>query len=228
MKQALTDPHSRPDKKGSGRNRVSLAGLKFTRLRVLHAMPDSKGSGKGRYRSQWMCVCDCGENRIVKTEGLKSGKIKSCGCLNREKSSERWKTHGLSHAGLRAYTSWAKIRERILCPTCKSYKYYGGRGIRLCRRWRNFKNFYADMGDPPEGMTIHRKENNGHYEPGNCIWADDFTQAQNKRSNINLTFKGETHCIAQWSRKTGIKAPTLLRRFHSGWEAKDILTTLVS
>lgn len=207
-----------------GRNRISLLGRVFTRLKVVGTAPDTYSSN-GRARSRWHCICSCGEPLLVKSEQLMAGKAKSCGCLNRELSAKRWITHGLSHAGLRAYTAWAKMRERVLCKTNKAYKYYGGRGIRICQRWHDFKEFYADMGDPPKGMTLHRKNNDGNYTPLNCIWADKFTQAQGKSTNVNWTHNGETHCIAVWERKLGTKKGVLRSRHLAGWDVKRILTT---
>jgi hypothetical protein len=92
---------------------------------------------------------------------------------------ERNTTHG--RAGTPTYFTWIAMRDRVDNPKHISYKYYGGRGIRVCRRWSSFANFFADMGPRPPGLTIERVNNDGHYCPSNCIWADAFTQAQNKR-----------------------------------------------
>jgi hypothetical protein len=115
------------------------------------------------------------------------------------------------------------MRERVLCPTCKSYKNHGGRGIRIYRRWDDFREFHADMGDPPEGMTLHRKDKNGHYKPENCIWAHG--NALDRSDSIMWTHNGETHCRAVWERKLGFKKGVLPSRHYAGWPIEKILTT---
>jgi hypothetical protein len=92
-------------------------------------------------------------------------------------------THGHSLNGERtsAYHRWRGMRERCNYPKNKKYKYYGGRGITVCERWARFENFLEDMGEPPLGMTLDRKDNDGNYEPGNCRWATKGEQESNKK-----------------------------------------------
>lgn len=77
------------------------------------------------------------------------------------------------------YNAWRTMRARCSNPTHENYRYYGGRGVRVCARWESFENFLADMGERPEGKEIDRINNNGHYEPGNCRWV---THAENVRN----------------------------------------------
>ena len=112
--------------------------------------------------------------------------------------------------------TWATMIQRCTNPKNKKFPSYGGRGIAICQRWLKFENFFQDMGfKPPSGdYSLERNNNDGNYEPGNCRWANRLDQGSNRRDNINLTVNGETHCIAEWSRITGIKATTLYSRIY--------------
>lgn len=107
---------------------------------------------------------------------------------------------------------------RVSCKHRPQYKDYGGRGITVCDRWREFVNFYADMGDPPAGLTLERKDNDGNYCPENCVWATRKQQYRNQRSNIRVTYKGETRVLSEWAEKLGINYGTVYHRIKNGWE----------
>ena len=104
---------------------------------------------------------------------------------------------------------------------------YGGRGIRVCRRWLTFENFLADMGERPEGLTLDRfPHRDGNYEPGNCRWASDLEQASNKRPHGNTVFVeafGQRASVSEWARRVGIGRATLNNRIAAGWDAIDAL-----
>ena len=98
-------------------------------------------------------------------------------------------------------------------PADKHYKDYGGRGIKVCERWKDLRNFVADMGDPPEGMTLDRwPDKNGNYEPGNCRWATPQQQARNTRRNVLVSLEGKEMCVADAADRIGIKRSTMYSR----------------
>lgn len=121
---------------------------------------------------------------------------------------------------------WKAMKERCLYPKHKSYPFYGGRGIRVCEEWVNsFDQFIADMGPRPSlGHSIDRIDNNGHYEPGNCRWADRRTQMGNRSTALKITFGGRTMCRAAWARELGIHSYTLKHRLKR-WPLEKALTT---
>ena len=117
--------------------------------------------------------------------------------------------------------------ERCYNKKNKRYYCYGGRGITVCKHWHNVRNFIHDM-EPTykKGLQIERIDNDKGYSPNNCAWVTQTQQAQNKSSNINLTHKGQTFCLAVWSRKTGISYGTLWERVKIlEWPAERALTT---
>lgn len=158
-------------------------------------------------------LCDCGGKITVSISSVKTGHTKSCGCIK----------HGMSKT--REYRSWNGMRSRCNNKNGKSYKNYGGRGIKVCPRWDSFEKFIKDMGKCPAGKSLDRIDNNGNYEPSNCRWTSYEEQANNRRSNNLLTFKGKTRNIAFWAKETGINQRTIRSRVSQlGWTAEKALT----
>jgi hypothetical protein len=129
----------------------------------------------------------------------------------------------------REFRIWNLMIQRCTNPGNGNYHYYGGRGIRVCDRWReSFGDFLADIGRAPSpGHTIDRIDNDGDYEPGNCRWATQSQQARNTRANHFVTHRGRTQTVIEWCEETGIKKNCLLTRLRRGWSAEKALTAPV-
>jgi hypothetical protein len=127
--------------------------------------------------SRRLCLyrCGCGATTTARERYVASGHTRSCGCLLRASKNVK---HGMK--GTRTYKSWASAKDRTTNPKCSIYYRYGGAGIGLAERWHSFANFFADMGERPEGTSLDRINPNGNYEPGNCRWATARQQAINK------------------------------------------------
>jgi hypothetical protein len=135
--------------------------------------------------------------------------------------------HGHGKNGHRSpeYTAWANMLNRCRSVTAQNRHRYGGRGITVCDRWLDFENFLADMGNRPSARySLDREDNDKGYSPENCRWADLYTQANNTRRNVFLTFNGETLTIAQWASRLGLNVKTLAYRVRAGWSAEEALT----
>jgi hypothetical protein len=156
-----------------------LKGLKFERLLVVERVANKNK------KTAWMCLCDCGKKTIKTTNALQSG-VKTCGCLTKEKTSQRFKTHGLRNHEL--YIVWKSIFNRTSKPNYKGYHRYGGRGIEMCSRWKNsFTDFLNDVGErPTKKHSLDRIDNDGNYEPSNIRWATQKEQMNNTRVCVNL------------------------------------------
>lgn len=122
----------------------------------------------------WLCECQCGTKKIIAGKYLREGKSNSCGCYKLECVSNRIKkqglkakTHGMSKTP--EYVTWRGVISRCELPSVQRYWEYGGRGISVCKEWReSFEAFYRDMGPRPKGYSIEREDVNGDYKPSNC------------------------------------------------------------
>ena len=125
------------------------------------------------------------------------------------------------------YSSWGHMIQRCTNPNHKHWHHYGGRGISVCVRWREFKVFLADMGECPIGQTIDRINTNGNYEPGNCKWATRGEQQNNRRDNVVLEHNGVKRTVTGWAKFLGIKKITLDFRIRRGWTVQRALGTKI-
>lgn len=197
---------------------------------TFHYLTAIKPVGSSKSGVVWECRCKCGKTTKTTAKSLRAGNTKSCGCLNSERVIARNKanaTHGMT--GTPTFISWDSMIQRCTNPNHKAFEYYGGAGITVCPAWLSeFSAFHKDMGDRPAGMTLDRINSAGNYEPGNCRWATDEEQGNNKKSNRVIEHDGRKQTIAQWAREVGMSRQTLRNRLEAGWSIQDALTLSVS
>ena len=184
---------------------VDLRGQRFGRLTVLLAC-DSRRSGS----VEWLCRCTCGREFVRCTgdinQSIKRGNEPSCG---------QCKKH--DWVGTPTYHSWSGMVSRCTNPNGPNWEQYGGRGIKVCERWKVFINFLEDMGPCPPGLTIERIDNDGDYVPGNCCWATRKAQSRNRRGNRVFTIDGVTKTLNEWAVTYGVDRRLIAQRLKDGW-----------
>lgn len=194
-----------------------LVGETFGKLLVIAFA----GTGTGaKTRSYWKCKCSCGETTVVERWPLISGHTRSCSCLR----GGSGRTHGMT--GTPEYRSWLGMRKRCYDAKWRCYHRYGGRGIKICKRWEDFSNFFADMGPRPSlKHSLDRLNNDKNYSPSNCRWATPLQQGGNTSRVIFLEHNGKRQSLPDWAREWAIKRTTLRNRiFELNWSVEDALT----
>ena len=189
---------------------VSEIGHVYGQLTVL-----ARAGSNSRGHALWTCICSCGQDLIVSGNSLRTGNTRSCGCSRTR--------HGYSNT--RTYSSWYAMLERCRNPSNPSYTSHGKRGIRVCRRWRVFENFVADMGERPAARELDRINNNGNYEPGNCRWATRSENQRHTRSSRYLEFRGQVRIQIEWAELLGLRPGTIAERLRRGWSVERALET---
>jgi hypothetical protein len=199
-------------------NRIDLA------LKVFGRLVATECTELKKEVLHYWCNCECGNQVLVRAQLLRLGKTQSCGCLQKERASQASKRHGLSHTPI--HNIWLSMLQRCNDKKCKAYPSYGGRGITVCDRWLVFEDFFADVGLPPDGMTLDRYPNNdGNYEPGNWRWATKVEQANNRRSNKLIAYANKTQTQVQWEDELGLRRGQIYDRLRRGWTIERALTT---
>jgi len=175
-----------------------------------------------------VCHCDCGTIKNIPLLHVKSGVIKSCGCLRKETARKiglRNRKHGQAIPGQRgaAYRSWEAMKSRCFNKNDPCFHLYGGRGITVCEQWANsFDNFFADMGERPRNTTLDRIDTNKNYVFSNCRWAKPETQQRNRRNNRMVVYGGKEMPLVVLSEKTGVPYHRLHERIvRRGWSIED-------
>lgn len=179
-------------------------GTRFARWLTI-GEPFHKGSGRKIYHVK--CRCDCGTERDVDCTNLRQAQTKSCGCYDLELKTP----HGKTNTPI--WTSWQHMMTRCANPNNEGFADYGGRGIKVCERWSDFRNFMADMGERPPGTSLDRIDVNGHYEPGNCRWATRYQQSANVRRTTYVEWRGEKRLLIELAREFGIPYSTIRKRY---------------
>lgn len=206
--------------------RADLTGRTYCRLNVIRFVEIANDG-----HSVWKCRCKCGKTTKVKAAYLNNGAVRSCGCLQRDcvreigKGSAKWMaTHGLSKHPI--YGVWSGMMTRCYNAHASGYCKHGGRGIRVCKRWHDVRNFVKDMGAsyPGRSYQIERVANDGNYSPSNCIWATAAQQARNRRSNVKFTHNGRTMCLKDWATELGVDYRKAHKRVrYKGWTISKAL-----
>lgn len=208
---------------GCGRTR-NILGKRFGKLLVVEkAKPILLKSGK--HATAWKCLCDCGQEVIVKTNSLIEGHTKSCGCYHDELFKNAVTKHNLSRT--RIYRIWAGLFQRCKNKNNPSYKDYGGRGICICEEWNDFENFveWARQNGYEKKLTLDRIDVNGNYCPTNCRWATPKEQSNNRRDNHFMEYNGKKYTLTEFARENQIDPSVFSYRYRAGWSIEEAINT---
>jgi len=207
--QKLTKGHTRScgclvrDNKGP--RFEDLTGKRFNRLVVIRYLEKSERTVK---TYNWLCQCDCGKIVKANANKLKNGLQQSCGCLKEEMKYDIGQVNKkYLHSHKRLYGVYKGMMARCYDNKHREYNNYGGRGISVCEEWKNDYDAFAEWalksGYDPDAdygeCTIERNDVNGNYSPDNCTWITNAKQQNNRRDNVILTYKGESHTMKEWS-----------------------------
>ncbi len=200
-----------------------MIGMTFNRLTIIERIPNTS-YGIHKFR----CRCICGKYTVVCKYPLTSGGTKSCGCYSQEVTSKIMTKHGHSKGRKRTkeFDIWKAMIARCYKINNKSYLNYGGRGIKVCKRWHTFINFFSDMGNKPPLLTLERIDNNKGYNLSNCRWATRSEQCLNTRRTKWIKYNGELKPLMKWARELNLNYGALqsrLKRFN--WSVRDTLST---
>lgn len=188
---------------------IDLTGQRFGKLTVL------SDTGQRHYGSVvWLCRCDCGKSTKATSGVLRSGKKLSCGCYKGTGNLR----HGMTNT--RLYRIWTGLHTRCNNKNSSSYKLYGAKGISVCKEWDSFEQFaeWATKNGYSDDLTIERLDSTKDYYPENCIWADYYTQANNRSCCVYYEKDGKSQTLSQWCRELGLNKGTVYSRIHrAGW-----------
>ncbi len=209
---------------------IFVKNQKINNLTIIKDIKPYK-SPDGQFARLVLCKCNCGNFKKIRLNSVMSGRTKSCGCIQHGETNILYK-HGMSTT--RFYRIYKAMHDRCENNKTSFYHIYGGKGIKVCKRWNKFKNFRDDMYKDylkhcknfgEKNTSIDRIKNNKDYKPSNCKWSDPTTQANNSSNCHYLEFNGKKQSIAKWARELGISYHTLRGRiYYYNWSVKDALT----
>ena len=198
--------------------KLDLTGQRFGKLTVVHEVE------KLGHFTAWLCKCDCGRESIVRTNSLRAGATKSCGCGIVEATRARATKYSIRN--MRLYHVWYGMINRCQDPKSKFYHRYGGRGISVCEEWHDYEAFarWALCNGYKEGLSIDRTDNDGNYDPNNCRWTTMKVQHNNTSQCKFYTINGETHSVSEWAEMYGLRHGLVLHRLARGMSIEEALS----
>lgn len=175
---------------------------------------------------KWKCVCDCGNEVVIQISCAQS----MCATCSKKQTSIKMTKHGFNKRGRvqAIYTKWINMKNRCNNPKNKSFKYYGGRGISVCKEWSDDFQAFCDWAMKHgyrDDLTIERVDVNGNYEPNNCKWIEFKEQGKNTRRNHFVEIDGQVLCVMDWCRKIGMgKSNAYVHAKQQGLTIEEYLT----
>ena len=196
-------------------NFKDMTGYVFNGCEVL----EREGSNKDK-KATWKCKCYCGNVFVTTGKSIRAKSTISCGCYKNKVLSKQGKKNGThKETGSKLYYVWHGMKKRCNDKNNKGYKWYGGRGIKICDEWLEdyiaFKNWAVSNGYE-EGLTIDRINVDGNYEPDNCRWVDMKTQQRNRRNNVKAYYDGEERTISEIAEMKGESLQLIYYRYKNG------------
>lgn len=169
------------------------------------------------------CVCDCGTYKDVNLQNILRGLSTGCGCRAREENRKKMTTHGETSTKLHGV--WTTMKNRCNNPNVKSYKDYGGRGIKVCSEWESFESFsaWAKANGYEEGLELNRLDNDGDYSPQNCRWDTKVVNMNNTRRTKRYIYNGKEYTVRELADISGLKPHLIYSRLKRGWSAEDAI-----
>ena len=201
-----------------GENIKDISGNRYGKLTVVCLDRE-----RTRRKSYWICKCDCGKIKSIRSDTL--NRIKSCGCVKKQQDIVNLGinyNHNMTHEEV--FTTWNAMINRCLNPNNHAYKDYGGRGITVCDEWKDVKKFvdWAKKSGYQKGLSIERIDVNGNYEPKNCKWIPRSEQALNTRKTVYILHNGEKIPLAKTARELGVSPSLAWNRWEKGMSYEDI------
>lgn len=205
-----------------GRKVIDMTGYETGRIKVVERAGKNKSGN-----ILWRYECSCGGGGIATADAIR--RMKSCGCIRKENGKDFFHNFNITHgeSRTRIYTIWGNMINRTSNKKNKDYKNYGGRGITVCEEWKNYLTFkkWALENGYSDTLTLDRIDNDKGYCTGNCRWADEETQNNNKQQSRKIEYKGKIKSVEQWAKEYNINRSTLVNRLNKGKSIKEALET---